>query len=159
MSLGSDNLHDHASAVSCRICGNATENTSEICDQHGAQNWKTLTQIEKEFQASTARRLRRISIAFVSRLKVMPSQEKVSTVEVSPPVHAQRLLDWLIHPKRRKEVRGDLDELFSIILKRDGGRAAKSWYWWQVIRSSAETWRWFGLVGLLAWIIKKFTGT
>lgn len=56
-----------------------------------------------------------------------------------PPRHAQRLLDWIVDIKRRNDVRGDLDELYQIILTRDGETTANRWYSWQVRRSSAET--------------------
>lgn len=76
-----------------------------------------------------------------------------------PPIRARRLLDWIIHPSRRNEIRGDLDEHYPIILKRDGKKTANRWFWWQVIRAAWPTWKQFTWGTALAWIWKRFIGS
>lgn len=55
-----------------------------------------------------------------------------------PPNNANKLLFLFLPPKARESVPGDLEEEFNeIILPRFGHRYARSWYWFQVLRSIA----------------------
>jgi hypothetical protein len=69
-------------------------------------------------------------------------------------IRPPRLAEWIASrtvPRRERAcVLGDLQEDFETIAQSESPRAARRWYWSQVIRSLPRSLRTFGLIGQAA---------
>lgn len=67
------------------------------------------------------------------------------------PARAERLLIWFLPKHKRAGLIGDLEEEYrTIIVPKLGERAARRWYWFQAVRSTAPV--------LKGWILKTSIG-
>ena len=76
---------------------------------------------------------------------------------IAPPALGEKCLRYLCTPAELEGAFGDIEERFKKIAVNDGGKAARRWYWRQVMRSCAA----FGMrlvtaVASLGELLSKF---
>ena len=74
----------------------------------------------------------------------MTYRNEADTRGAKVPTFAALILGFVCPPDRLEAVLGDLDQTFQRLAKECNIRAARKWYYWQVIRSVAA----FGFGGL-----------
>lgn len=142
----------------CRKCSNRVGSNRRSCMSCGANNpnYTGKNSIGSKVYEDPEHP-NKVIVEEVMALRSGAIVEQRSNLESLPPIRARRLQDWIYHPARRRELMGDVDEMYPAQVEKYGQKGADRWYWWMTISPVLPLWRRFFLGGWLLWFWEKFS--